>query len=164
MRARVFRLLLASSSALLAFVLVGLLTAALSSRQLPKAVRVFIPEPDVAEALIFQRTISPEIQTDLSLMPNGRIIITKGRVHCTEGEAVRVKVEITQSSTGAKAIGHTDEVCTGEPQNWDAITVTRKSAAFEPGEAQACAVARTRFRDEITDTFSWCRSVMLVDQ
>jgi hypothetical protein len=155
-------------SILVATVVTGLLfLTALDSfvrtHRLPAVAQPAIPGVRVAEARLNFRIISPSIQSELELLPSLRLVEVVGHIHCDAGEQLRVDVVITQEATGAQAVGHTPDICTGEVQTWTARAGTRSAATLEPGPAQACAVAVTRLRGQVTDSFSWCKSVILVE-
>ena len=164
MKKHLIHLAIASGAALLAFVLLGLLTAYFSSVAGNPPILKLLPEVDEAQALI-RRTITPEIQSELPLVVSKGVIDVAGHLICDKGENVRVEVDITQAASQAHATGSSLEPCTGELQIWDAVAVARgHSPRFDPGAAWACAVATTRKGNQITDTFRWCKQVSLVEK
>ena len=123
------------------------------------AVENVIPSDGVIYA---RRIISPTFNSPLALKFNQRLIVAAGHIACTAGERFEIEVTLTQPSTGALAMGRTEDFCTGERQEWDAIAAARGPVPFAVGPAQACGTLRTRFRGAITDSFQWCKDVLLV--
>lgn len=145
-----------------AFGLFGFLDSLMSGSQVSPALRAVIPAAPVAEARILTGVISPGIESGLVLANNERLIEVKGHIACDEGEQLRIDVRITQGATGATAVGHTQDFCTGDVQTWTGRAVVRGRNAVVAGAAEACAVAQTRFRGQVTDSFAWCKDVALV--
>ena len=105
-------------------------------------------------AAMFRNTINP----DVTMNANGRHLKVKGPIACDTGEILRIRITVTQASTGALAQGYTRLECQGEPQDleWSLKAVTYGAARFEEGEAQACALGSTRLRNNVTDIRQWC--------
>ncbi|HBY94061.1 MAG TPA: hypothetical protein DEP84_08880 [Chloroflexi bacterium] len=152
----------------IALVLYGLAFTLATPAPVQAATEV-IPVRDRADPAmrIVTRIISPQIQSTLDLTANLRHIEVKGHIVCDRGEMVRIRVVVTQDSTRAVAQGHTQDFCIAEDaddvQFWTVNAVARGPAGFEPGRAEVCAWANTRFRSEITDRFQWCKEVTLVN-
>jgi hypothetical protein len=158
------RIGIAVGAAVAAFMFTVLLTGLASQYSSLAPVQALLPEAKVAEALIIRHIISPEVESTLELSLNQRQVAVAGRIHCTAGEKVRVDVTVRQEATGAQGIGHTQDFCTGEVQHWRAKAVARGPVTFALGPAQACAIATTRLKGKVTDTFSWCKAVMLAPE
>lgn len=107
-----------------------------------------------ASAVMFRNTINP----DVTMNQNGRHLLVRGPIACDEGELLRVRITVTQATTGALAQGYTSMQCEGEDMDmeWMARAVTYGAARFEPGEAQACAMGLTRLHGQVTDIRQWC--------
>lgn len=99
--------------------------------------------------------------TPLPLDVTRQQVRAAGEGACTAGETVTVAVTISQTSTGANAVGEQVLTCTGQVQRWWAITTVPSGPALELGTAEACGVATTRQNGAVTDTFDWCREVVL---
>lgn len=129
-----------------------------------QAAQALLPSAEAAPLLRATRAISIPfgIASPVQLSDNGRHIFIEGHGGCAADQMVRVHVTVTQSTTGALARGHTQEFCTGDLQHWTIKAVARGPARFVAGPAEACGVARTRFRGKRTDTFQWCRDITLV--
>lgn len=97
------------------------------------------------------------IDPTLPLYDNGEEVLVNGHGGCTAGETVSVVITLTQT-TGASAVGQTEETCTGVLQQWN-LTATATATNLEPTEAEACGLAVTRSDGIVTDTFDWCRDV-----
>ena len=96
----------------------------------------------------------------LPLYDGGEKVLVSGHGGCTAGQTVSVVVTVTQT-TGASAVGQTDEICTGVLQQWNLMATATAATNLEATEAEACGVAVTRSDGSITDTFDWCRDVAL---
>ena len=94
----------------------------------------------------------------LPLHDSGEEVLVNGHGGCTAGQTVSVVVTVTQT-TGASAVGQTEETCTGILQHWS-LTATA-ATNLQPTEAEACGVAVTRSDGSVTDSFDWCRDVVL---
>lgn len=105
-------------------------------------------------AAMFRNTIDP----DVTMNENGRHLSVKGPIACSEGELLRIRLTVTQASTGALAQGYTSLDCAGNDVDleWSLTAVTYGTARFEEGEAQACALGLTRIGNEVTDIRQWC--------
>lgn len=105
-------------------------------------------------ANMFRNTINP----DVTMNANGRHLSVKGPIACSEGELLRIRLTVTQASTGALAQGYTSLDCSGDDVDleWSLKAVTYGAARFEEGEAQACALGLTRLNGEVTDIRQWC--------
>jgi hypothetical protein len=101
------------------------------------------------------------------LSEDGRTLDVNGHGTCPErGETMRLMVIVTQDSSGARAIGRTTDHCTGDRQQWsaDAKTLGPAWRTFDPGRAQACAMAQIFVPRGGTVTGSWCADVDIVLQ
>jgi hypothetical protein len=98
----------------------------------------------------------------LVLNDDGRTVEVNGHGTCPEGgEMFRLMVIVTQDSSGARARGTTIEQCTGDLQHWsiDAKTLGPAWRTFDPGLAQACAMAQIFRPQGGTVTGAWCADV-----
>lgn len=96
----------------------------------------------------------------LSIHDVGEKVVVNGHGGCTAGEVVTVAISVTQA-TGPAAVGQTDQNCTGELQQWTVLATVNTETNLAPGNAEACGVATTRSDGKVTDTFAWCRDVVL---
>jgi hypothetical protein len=103
--------------------------------------------------------VGPGLSTPVELAENGRLLFVGGHITCDPGERVRVRVTVSQESTGAIAEGFTQETCTGLEEPFELGAATRGPARFQVGPAQACALATTREHGTPTDAFQWCKDV-----
>jgi hypothetical protein len=99
---------------------------------------------------------TPHLGTD------SKLIFVEGHGGCAAGQIVAVQITITQSTTGALAAGETQEICSGDLQQWVVMAAAPDPARFAAGPALGCGVARTRFQGKVTDTFEWCRDLTLM--
>lgn len=108
----------------------------------------------VTSAGMFRNTIDP----DVTMNQNGRHLSIRGPIACDTGELLRIRITVTQATTGALAQGYTSLDCAGEDVDleWSARAVTYGAARFEEGEAQACAMGLTRIGKTVTDIRQWC--------
>ena len=106
-----------------------------------------------ASARITDNTVNP---TAL-LSHNERRVLATVRFACTAGERAHIHLIVTQTSTGARAEGRAQGVCTGTVQEWKVKASARGPARFDEGTAEACPSAFTRDRGRVTDSRSWCR-------
>jgi hypothetical protein len=100
--------------------------------------------------------------TPLPVLNEGRDVIASGHGACTDDQQVTVAVTVTQSSTGAVAIGEIVQTCTGELQTWSAWTTIDTSTLFVSDPGEACGLATTQENGYVTDTYDWCKPVDLI--
>lgn len=162
MKARLHRLGTVLAMTFVAFALLIVLQILMDLGKLAVGLQTLIPNAPAAEARIITRIISPALESNLELLPNNRLVHVVGHIHCDAGEQLRIDFIITQADRQANARGHTQDFCTGEVQTWAGRTAAAAPTPFAPGPAEVCAVATTRFRGKVTDTFSWCKPVTLV--
>lgn len=96
----------------------------------------------------------------LPLYGSGQNVLVSGHGGCTPGQTVSIVISVTHT-TGASAVGQTDEACSGDLQQWSLVAGVATGAALQAGQAEACGVAVTRSDGAVTDTFDWCRDVVL---
>lgn len=96
----------------------------------------------------------------LPLHDVGETVVVSGHGGCTADETVTVVISVTQSS-GATARGQIDQTCRGQMQQWQLIATVETGVGLALGNAEACGVATTRSDGKVTDTFDWCRDVVL---
>lgn len=96
----------------------------------------------------------------LSLHDGGEKVVVNGHGGCTADEMVSVVISVTQT-TGATAVGQTEETCTGLLQHWTLTAATTTTPNLDAAEAEACGRAVTRSDGVVTDSFDWCRDVAL---
>ena len=164
MKAHLLQLGIACAVAAVGFVVLAVLDSLLATHPIP-ALNVLIPAADVAEARIITRVISPEIELEQILRANNRRIEVNGRIQCDAGERLIIDVVVAQELTGVRVEGSGElprDFCTGEIQSWTVVAHAERSMDFVEGTAYVCAVATTRSRDRVTDTFAWCKQVTLV--
>lgn len=96
----------------------------------------------------------------LPLHDSGEEVLVNGHGGCTAGQTVGVVVTVTQT-TGASAVGQVEETCTGILQHWSLTATATTTTNLQPTEAEACGIAVTRSEGSVTDSFDWCRDVVL---
>ena len=115
--------------------------------------------PDVADALIRRRTITPEVDTGLPIRTDGRHVSMSGAFACDPGENWEVSADLTQE--GSRGAGRSQGTCRGDIQEWVVRAVGESGSVFDPGQARACAVLRTLEDTAETDRHQWCNNVVL---
>ncbi len=119
---------------------------------------------DVNDSIVIQATnrisIPFGIAPILPLHGGGEKVFVNGHGGCAVGETVSVVVTVTQT-TGASAVGQTEETCTGIQQYWSLTATATTATNLQPTDAEACGVAVTRLDGSATDSFEWCRDVVL---
>ena len=100
------------------------------------------------------------IAPTLFLYNDGEEVLVNGHGGCTANETVSVVITVTQT-TGSSAVGQTDEICTGLLQRWHLTATVMAGAELEATEAEACGIAVTHLDGLVTDSFEWCRDVIL---
>lgn len=100
----------------------------------------------------------------------GHKVDVSGPIGCTAGERVRLDVTVTQRDTAAIARGDTELKCLGKGegkdatgQPWSVAATVEGPETFEPGAAEACAMAITYSADMRTDAHQWCVDVTIVN-
>ena len=102
-------------------------------------------------------------QTPLPIMNAGHEVVASGHGGCTVGQQATVAITITQSMNNAIATGEDVHMCTGQLHLWNATVTADSASLFTNGDAEACGFATTRDSSgEVTDTYKWCRDVVLV--
>src|SRR5262245_44085214 len=97
-----------------------------------------------ASAAISGNTIDPTATLTTHAQQGGQTIQVTGQLACSAGDLARVSVRVTQAAHGASAAGASATLtCSGAAQAWSATAVNGGNAAFVPGDAQACAVAKS---------------------
>jgi hypothetical protein len=105
--------------------------------------------------------LSNTIDPLVLLSEDGRHLVVTGPITCPVDDRVRIRVTITQRTTGAIAEGITHVVCTGEPQEWVAELAAHGKEVFLPGAATAVAFGRTTNPVESPDAHQWLVNVEL---
>lgn len=105
-----------------------------------------------ASAVMFRNTINP----DVTMNGGGNVLSVRGPIGCDDGELLRLRLTVTQATTGALAQGYTSLDCTGDDVEWSLKAIAYGKARFEEGEAQACAMGLTRIGNTVTDIRQWC--------
>ena len=105
-----------------------------------------------ALARIAKNTFEPTA----SLSAKGHVADGAALIECTEGERVKIRVTFTQGP--AIGEGRTQGECTGAETRYPVKVVARGSADFQPGRAEACAVAVDTDHGKVVDTRQWCRA------
>ncbi len=100
-------------------------------------------------------------QTPLPILDSGREVKASGHGGCTAGEQVTVAITITQSTSGAIATGENEHTCTGQLQTWSSVVTADTPSDFVDGAGEACGFATSRDGSDVTDTYKWCRDVVL---
>jgi uncharacterized protein (DUF433 family) len=159
---RIVRLLCGFAVALVvAAVCFGSLVNLASAAETPLVHQADDGQPGSGLDLILRNVYSPDIASPLVLRPNDRLVEVRGGIACTVGERYRVRVVVSQNTTGALAEGHTQGFCTGANQIFTLLAVARGSTKFETGTARAEAFAITFLHGQPTDRHTWWRDVSL---
>jgi hypothetical protein len=110
------------------------------------------PEPGLGK--ITRNTIDP---TGF-LRAGGRSARGAALVTCTKGE--RVKVTVTFQQGEVVGLGHARGRCTGEPEpaRYEVEVRALDGARFQPGPADACALAVNTDGGKPVDARVWCRA------
>ena len=137
----------------------GTVAASPERSRSPFAVFTLAAGPDVADAILRRRTITPEVDTGLPIRTDGRHVSMSGAFACDPGENWDVTTELTQDRS--RGGGRSQGVCRGDVQEWVVRAVAQGDATFEPGEARGCAVLRTLRDTAETDRHEWCNDVVL---
>lgn len=98
----------------------------------------------------------------LPILPGGAELLASGHGACTADQQVTLAITVTQPSSSAQATAETQQLCSGQLQNWRVTVAPVGPYLFSEGAAEACGFATTRDAGNITDTYEWCRDVALV--
>lgn len=151
--------------------LVILLLLGVLALQAPQthASRAVVNDALAGSDIVARRAISIPFGIDSTLMMNadGTVIETTGHGRCApNGLSFDVHVTLTQSESGARAKGNTQESCIeGEEQLWSATAETFGPGTFQEGAARACAQAVTYIaflNGDGSFIVGWCKDVELV--
>jgi hypothetical protein len=105
------------------------------------------------------------IDRQARLDAGGRVVAVTGPIRCSRLERARIRVTVSQRTTGAVAEGRWRGLCRRTTRTWTAKRfVPHGSAIFQAGTAQACALAVTRRADRATDAKQWCRTIELTNE
>lgn len=172
MRKHLVRTSLTIVSVVMAIVLLGAFTFALTSVGEPAAANpaaeahVETKAETNANLLLPRRAISIPfgISSVLTLTQDGSQIDATGHGVCwVEGQMFDLRVRIAQSTTHAFAEGRSVDICAaGARQSWDAQAAVASSAPFEPGNARACAEATEFAKHGIADEYQWCKDILVI--
>ncbi len=115
--------------------------------------------------IAFARRTVNTIDPVATITDNGRHIIVTGPFGLTDYEKSKLRVTVTQRSTGAAAEGVTHATGTGVtvPVHWKVHARRQGKNAFQVGPATAVAIARTDSHGVTTDAHQWLVNVTLVD-
>jgi hypothetical protein len=112
----------------------------------------------------FARIIGNTIDPVAIVTDNGRHIIARGPISCTEGQRAHLRATVTQRATGAVAEGRTLLTCTGNIQQWEVHASTQGKETFQEGPATAVAIATTTDRGNTDDAHQWLVNITLVGE
>jgi len=116
----------------------------------------------LATSVTFAKVARNTIDPVAVVSQDGRHLFVTGPVECTAGERSRLRVTVSQRSTGAVAEGRTFDTCTGGAQQWEVEASILGKVKFEEGPATAVAIAVTSDRGRATDAHQWLVNVTLV--
>jgi hypothetical protein len=105
--------------------------------------------------------LSNTIDPAVSLSDRGRHLVVTGPITCPVDDRVRIRVTVSQRSTGAVAEGSAHVVCTGDKQQWIADLQTHGKEPFAPGPAVAVALGQTTNPLSSPDAHQWMVAVDL---
>jgi len=104
------------------------------------------------------------IDREAILGAGGRVAVT-GPLRCSGVERARIRVTVSQRTTGAVAEGRWRGLCRRTTKTWTATRfVPHGAAMFKTGTAQVCALAVTRRAERPTDAKQWCRRIKLTSE
>jgi hypothetical protein len=105
------------------------------------------------------------IDHEAILGAGGRLVAVTGPLRCSGVERARIRVTVSQRTTGAVAEGRWRGLCRRTTTTWTAGKfVPHGAAMFQAGTAQACALAVTRRAQRATDAKQWCRTITLTNE
>lgn len=118
------------------------------------------PETIVARRLI---SIPFGIDSSLNLLADGQIVQVGGHGNCGEtGQSYKLRVEVTQGSTHARASGATQSACEPDADfNWSTPAFAIPAFDFEPGPAEACGMVIVYSPYSGASVGQWCKQVEL---
>lgn len=157
-------------TAAMSFALIGWLAlAALNSPTANAAARSEVQSTiqprRAANALAARRLISVPFGIDSTLMINrdGGGVRVVGHGDCPAGGGdLHIRAMVIQNTSGSIATGVMSGSCTGAPQIWRADATTWGQFLFEKGQAQACAVAVVKDKNQQgAIAYQWCKDVTL---
>lgn len=94
---------------------------------------------------------------------SGRVLTVSGPFTCPEGALATVDIRVTESTTGALAIGRARVRCTGSETTFTTnVSATAGTKFSEAGTATACGTARIYERGKSLEALQWCREVLLL--
>jgi hypothetical protein len=93
-----------------------------------------------------------------TLTPEG--VEVEGHGNCSDmGESYKVRVTVTQESTGARAQSQYASFACGDP--WEVVARVQGRNRFEAGEVEVCAMAVETTRRQGNVVHQWCKVVPL---
>ena len=92
----------------------------------------------------------------------GRAIHVGGPIRRDKGDTLKLRVTVSQRTTGAVAEGDTQDVATGRFECWEVVAECRGDAAFEEGPAQASVLGTTWLKGDVTDAVQWSGDLVLM--
>jgi len=130
----------------------------------PATDRLAAPVSDPQEPLLVARrliSIPFGIDASLPIVEYGNAVVASGHGTCTEGGSwYRLRVDVVQASTGARAMGSTEGDCLGgSALMWEALAVTPPPFAFEAGPAEVCAMVQVFPDHGSVVVGKWCADV-----
>lgn len=117
---------------------------------------LYLPQLGFARRLA-ANTINPTA----TLKDHGSRIVVTGPLLCTQTEHVKLRVTVTQRTTGAIAEGHIRFTGTTTTQQWEVEAEAQGDERFEPGPATAVAVAISSVQGDATDAHQWLVNITL---
>jgi hypothetical protein len=115
----------------------------------------------LASARVVANTIDPVA----TLSDFGRQIDLTGPLACDQAQAVKLRVTLTQRTTGAIAEGYASVTGREAVQTWHVHAVAKGPASFAPGQATAVALASsTGSPGHNDDAHQWLVDVTLVGE
>ena len=94
----------------------------------------------------------------------GRHVTVTGPLAITEGETARLRVTVTQRTTGALAEGEVLLTGNGQTNQWEVTASAQTRESFVAGPATAVAVARSTLNGKATDAHQWLVNITLVKE
>ncbi len=119
----------------------------------------------VLAPLAFARVTYNTIDSVARVSHGGRHVDLTGPIVCDQTQAVRMRVTVTQRTTGAVAEGYASFTGTQETQTWHVHAVARGPDRFVPGDATAVGLAMsTGSPGHNDDAHQWLVPVTLVEE
>lgn len=103
------------------------------------------------------------IDSSATIRDEGRRVTVTGPGSCSEPGTFRIRVDVTQEATGARAESQIAGDCPrADDWEWSVDAVARGPRSFVEGEARVCAMAITHFYNEGAVVRKWCNDSVVL--